>query len=255
VGTAAPVRVKLDGQTLDNGSVVGGVLSGTAGADFSALVPVGDLRLGAVVAGGTVSLTVPGGNLTDGLTADASSLNRVANRAHRQKLQQLLWQSATAPTQQTITAYEGLIDRDYLQYWSLVSNGSVVNATFTLNTAALPQFQTQAALYYGVPTASDDQVQSWAALTYVDCVNAFASSLAMGPGWASLPQFAAYDPTWRFVAPPATVIALSQGSESVFGVVSAASLAALNSAAVSGGGPGVNLQAGQVELSVGGRSG
>ena len=255
VGTAAPVRVKLDGQTLDNGSVVGGVLSGTAGADFSALVPVGDLRLGAVVAGGTVSLTVPGGNLTDGLTADASSLNRVANPAHRQKLQQLLWQSATAPTQQTITAYEGLIDRDYLQYWSLVSNGSVVNGTFTLNTAALPQFQTQAALYYGVPTASDDQVQSWAALTYVDCVNAFASSLAMGPGWASLPQFAAYDPTWQFVAPPATVIALSQGSESVFGVVSAASLAALNSAAVSGGGPGVNLQAGQVELSVGGAIG
>ncbi|MFM8224443.1 MAG: lectin-like domain-containing protein, partial [Planctomycetaceae bacterium] len=255
VGAAAPVRVRLDTQTLANGTVLGGVLSGTAGAGFSALVPVGDLRLGTVVAGGTVSLAVPSGNLVDGLTADASSLNRVANPAHRGRIQQLLWQTVTAPTQQTIASYEALIDRDYVQYWSLVSNGSVVAGVFTLNTAALPQFEPQAALYYGVPTASDAQVQSWAALTYVDCVNTFASSLALGPDWASLPEFAEYDPTWEFVAPPATVIALSQGSESVFGVVSAASLVALNSAAVSGGGPGVNLEAGQVVLSAGGTIG
>jgi hypothetical protein len=247
---ATPLNLQLDSQTLANGSVVGGVLNATVGTDLYVQQLAGNLRLGAVAATGTVAISVTDGSITDGLAVDSSALNQIRSAKHRQQIQQQLWKAATDPARQTIAAYEAQIDRNYLQYWNLIPYGTVSGGTFTLNSSAIPQFAPQAALYYGVDSATDAQVQSWANLTYGNCVTTFANTLAFGPLWASLPQFATYDASYSFVAPPTTVAALSSGSESVFSVISTASLLALDSAAVSGNGPGVNvLGAQQLTLS------
>ncbi len=252
IGTASQaITLELNPQTLANGSITGGIFNATAAVNIYASQSHGNLRVGSVSAAGTVSLSALQGSIVDGLLPDGSGLNTVElTTASRSKIMDFLSEDISDSTTRTVTTYEGMIDRNYLQYWNLVPNGTVQNGVFVVNADDISVLEPQVAAAYGIPTATNDQVQTWANDTWQQCVTSFANTLAFGPTWQTLPQFGTYDSTYVFIAPASTVDQLTAGSTSAFGLIAGISLVALEKQDGLGNTPTskVNIQAGNLAL-------
>ena len=251
IGTSSQAMLlDLNPQTLSNGTVIGGVFNATASGNIYAAQATGDMRVGSIIATGTVSLTTLEGSIVDGLSPDSSGLNSSdLTKANREKIIKILQQDTANSGTNTVTVYEGMIDRNYTQYWNLVPYGTVQNGVFVVN----PDDIAQLALTYN---CSDAQVQTWANNTWQQCVSSFENTLAFGPTWATLPQFAAYDPTYIFIASSSTAAQLNAGSLSAFGILSGISLDALKAENAPGSAlANVNIQAGNLILSSAGSVG
>ena len=229
IGTSSQaIALALNPQSLTNGSIVGGVFSASAANNLYVSAAHGDLRVGSVVAGGSVNLTAVNGDIVDGISPDGSGLNSGAmTQANLAKITGILDKNIAGSSARDVDAYEGMIDRNYQQYWSLAADGSVQNGVFVVSANGYAALEPQVAMAYGTPSVTNAQVQSWANGTWQQCVASFQSTLAFGPSWQTLPQFLNYDANYVFIAPQATVDQLTAGSTSAFGLIAGISETAL----------------------------
>ena len=258
IGTSSQAMLlDLNPQTLSNGTITDGVFNATASGNIYATQATGEMRVGSISATGTVSLITLKGGIVDGLSLDSSGLNSSdLTKANREKIIKILQQDTANSGTGTVTVYEGMIDRNYTQYWNLVPYGTVQNGVFVVNQDDIAVLEPQVAMAYGTSSATNAQVQTWANDTWQQCVSSFESNLAFGPTWATLPQFAAYDPTYIFIASSSTAAQLNAGSQSAFGILSGIALDALKAENAPGSAPAnVNIQAGNLILSSAGSVG
>ncbi|MES2789351.1 MAG: hypothetical protein V4719_07000 [Planctomycetota bacterium] len=123
--SASPLAIQATGEAGANGGVVGGIVNASAHYGIYLVQSTGNLLVGHIESDvGDVSLSAPGGDILQGNTLADSGMTLADAR--------ILWQQLhltdTLPGQQTVTAFENLIDSSYQQYWELISNGAVTNA-------------------------------------------------------------------------------------------------------------------------------
>ena len=129
-----------------------GIVNVSALSDIGLNQQSGALQVGQIVSTtGDVTLNVPSGSIVnDSGTTWASEVDNAAS--------QQVWTnlglttsstSSSSPAQQTITAFENEVNADYVAYWQLLDNGSVVNGVFALSSTGVTNYTSQAALALG----------------------------------------------------------------------------------------------------------
>ncbi len=227
---SAPLTIQAQAFQIDTGSLVEGLLTAAAKDSIFLVQPRGELRVHSVTTSspqGVVSLVNQDGDITSGSTRDLFGFGgkkftsaQITLIDEAIKVRDFVLDSGSL----TIAAFEGSVQSNYLQYWTLVGLTPTTQlgsydqqaGEFVLNSNGLAYYQTQADLYYTAVaadqspvTATSVQVQAYGNLIYSNAVSVFASDLAFGPEWSSLDQFGAYDETYEFAASSQTVSELT----------------------------------------------
>ena len=256
---AAPIVIQTMPSQLVTGSVAGGLLTVSAPESIFLSQPTGDLRIAAVATSspvGVVSITTPNGNITNGNMADVYDFN--SSNLTRQQISRVidaigLDNANSANT--TVAAFEGSVNQDYLQYWTMVANqttignltlnngvyglqfplSTVANGVVALTANGVLYYQQQANQYYfntanQSSNATPAQVNAFAGIIYNNAVNVFQNNLAFGPGWSAQAPFQAYNSNFIFTASNTTVSALTYGAYDVTNAYALLSLDALSPA-------------------------
>ena len=153
----------------------------------------GGMLVGSVLAAaGSVVLEVHG----DLFNADTWTIDPAAVAARIRQFEAL---GATDPDayRADVAAFEGNVTSRYNRYWSAVNDGDDL---------ALWRLQAAAALGIADPvpgTPSDDQIRAYVAAVRGELEAFFADTV--GADWRSRPQFAAFDPAYRYAATPAQI--------------------------------------------------
>ncbi|MFM7591168.1 MAG: hypothetical protein ACKO85_05175, partial [Isosphaeraceae bacterium] len=215
---AQPIAIQTITTTLTTGTVTGGLFTATANSAVFVTQATGDLRIASVTTTspvGIVSINALTGNITDGNIPDAFGLNNGSfSPALVGQVINSMQLNSLNNVNTTIAAFEGSVDSSYLQYWTALQNGSVANGSLTLTANGVLYYQTNANLYYAntanqTSNATVAQVNSYANMLYDNAINVFENNLAYGLGWASLPEFQAYNANYTFTPSSATISALS----------------------------------------------
>ncbi|MGI9460500.1 MAG: lectin-like domain-containing protein, partial [Pirellulales bacterium] len=227
---SAPLTIQTQAFQIDTGSLVEGLLTAAAQDSIFLVQPRDELRVHSVTTSspqGVVSLVNQDGDIISGSTRDLFGFGgkkftsaQITLIDEAIKVRDFVLDSGSL----TIAAFEGSVQSNYLQYWTLVGLTPTTQlgsydqqaGEFVLNSNGLAYYQTQADLYYTAlaadqspVTATSAQVQAYGNLIYSNAVSVFASDLAFGPEWSSLDQFGAYDETYEFAASSQTVSELT----------------------------------------------
>ncbi len=278
IGTKeVPLRVQLDSQTLENGTIQGGILNATAQQDITVLQPTDDLRVGKIQTPGTVQLTTMAGRILDGLSLDSAELNRFElTPEQRQEVLGFLSSKPENPVKDNVSSFEAAVNARYLMYWRLTPPvtidpsptwnawdpgdwGEIVTITdpqgisrqiYQLTSTGIEALRPvyEMASEEQIP-ASDSEVQQWADLTWQQCITRFADPLAFGPNWDSRPQFLQYDGEYLYKASDETVASIAAATVNPDNLMTFVSEDALASPSVIPLLPiQTNIQAGNLEL-------
>jgi len=174
VGSEAfPLDIAANG--LDDTGRAGGVVTVNALDDIGLVRDNGDLLIGAIVStGGSVFVTASNGSIYDARgTTSAQALSEAQIQQVWSSLQLTASDGAAENANATVTAFENQVDINYLQYWQLISNGTVSNGTLTLNATGLDIFRPRTAAALQIPFPTDDQIQTYANSVYQDTVKFF----------------------------------------------------------------------------------
>ncbi|HEV3085266.1 MAG TPA: hypothetical protein VGY66_36260, partial [Gemmataceae bacterium] len=163
VGSQAnPLDIAANG--LDNTGLAGGVINVNALDDIGLVQDNGDLLIGSVVStGGNVSVTASNGGIYDARgTTSAQALSEAQIQQVWSSLQLTASDGAADNANATVTAFQNQVDVNYLQYWQLISNGTVSNGTITLTATGLDIFRPRTAAALQIPFPTDAQIQTYA---------------------------------------------------------------------------------------------
>jgi len=164
-----------------------------AAGDVQVRQSQGGMLVGSVrSAGGSVVLEVHG----DLFNADTWTIDPAAVAARIRQFEAL---GATDPDayRADVAAFERNVTSRYQRYWSAVNDGDDL---------ALWRLQAAAALGIADPVPgnpSDDQIRAYVAAVRGELEAFFADTV--GADWRSRPQFAAFDPAYRYAATPAQI--------------------------------------------------
>ena len=242
IGTQAmPLIIQTHASVLATGSVTGGLLTASAPASIYLTQPNGDLRIASVSTSspvGIVSITAQNGNITDAIITDVYDFNsgNLTVQQIGRVIQAIEFDNANAANN-TVASYEGSVNQNYLQYWTMVANqttignltlnnsvyglqfplATVVQGGVNLTANGLIYYQQQANQYYynmacQTANANSIQVGNYANLIFNNAVSVFQNNLAFGHAWSGLPQFQAYQSNYIFTASPSTVATLTYGA-------------------------------------------
>src|SRR5262249_2432533 len=213
-----PLDVAAFGTPTANG-VQGGVVNVNALDNIFLLRDNGDLLLSRVVStGGDVYVTASNGNIYDAsATTSAQTLSETQIEAVWSDLHLTADRGAADNANATVTAFDNQVDRNYLQYWQLINNGTVSNGTITLNATGLDIFRprTVAVLEAQNPTVgpivpTDAQIQAYANSVYQDTVNFLNANLPAN--WMTSTDFVTFNPHYNYVATADQVTNLTKNS-------------------------------------------
>jgi hypothetical protein len=205
VGTSAqPLVVEAVATALANGGVRHGTVTIQAAGDIGLTHAGGNLLIRSIASrGGDVYLNVPAGGVYDAATVNSPT----PTAAEAQRVWQNLSMTDPSFGQAGIVAFEKLAERNYQQYWQLLSNGSVLDNVFTLNAAAIGVYRPQAAAAWETPNPTSGQIQTYAAGLYDQTSSFFDETLAAD--WRSQADFAAFNPDFRYTATAAQAAGLT----------------------------------------------
>ena len=175
---AAPLDIAANGTPTANG-VTGGVVNVNALDDIGLVRDNGDLLIGSIVSiGGNVFVTARNGGLFDAQgTTSAQALSEDQIQAVWSDLHLTADLGAAANANATVTAFENEVNRNYLQYWQLINNGTVNNGTITLTATGLDIFRPRTAAALNIPDPTDDQIQTYANSVYLDTLTFLNANL------------------------------------------------------------------------------
>ncbi len=156
-----------------------------------------NLQVGQIVSTtGDVTLDVPSGSIVN---ASGTTWNDEVNDAASQQVwTNLSLTNPAANEQQAITSFQNEVNADYVAYWQLLDNGSVLDGVFSLNAPAVALYSGLAALALDITNPTTAQVQGYANSQYQNYVTFFNQNL--DSTWMTDPEFLAFDPTFSYVA-------------------------------------------------------
>ncbi len=155
------------------------------------------LQVGQIVSTtGDVTLNVPSGSIVN--ASGTTWTDEVDSPQSQQVWTTLGLTNPAANEQQAITGFENEVNADYVAYWQLLDNGSVLAGVFTLNAPAVALYSGLAALALDITNPTTAQVQGYANSQYQSYVTFFNQNL--DSSWKSDPEFLAYDPTFSYLA-------------------------------------------------------
>ncbi len=155
------------------------------------------LQVGQIVSTtGDVTIDVPSGSIVN--ASGTTWTDQVDSPQSQQVWTSLGLTAPAASEQQAITAFQNEVNADYVAYWQLLDNGTVLDGVFTLNAPAVALYSGQAALALDITNPTTAQVQGYANSQYQDYVSFFNQNL--DSNWMSEPEFQADDLTFSYVA-------------------------------------------------------
>ena len=249
VGTSAnPLILQANSVAAANGGVIGGVVTVTAQQDIGLLQSTGDLLVGDINStSGNIYLDAPGGSIYGASTWTATG----PTLAQAQQVWTNLQLTDPTAAQQSVTAFENLVESDYQQYWQLLENGTVANGAYALAPANVPLYSAQAATSLNVANPTSDQVEQYTSQLYQQLITFFDANLAAD--WMTEPDFVTLNPNYQYTATPEQVAALTKNAVSTDPqlIYSVASNALSSSSGSSNGTPKPVIQGASVTLSAG----
>ena len=163
---ANPLVIQSETTQIETGTVTNGLLNASALNAIYLMQPTGELRLANVATSsplGVVSIVNAQGDITDGQIQDAYNLSGLDLKLSTiEKLVDTIKSKAGDSIQQTVDAFEGMVDASYFNYWSVLNNSTLQGGSYSLTDSGIGYFQTQANMSYGLPNL--DGFAQWVAV-------------------------------------------------------------------------------------------
>jgi hypothetical protein len=209
IGTgASPLVIAAHATPLADGGFSDGFVTADAPGDVNLRQVGGDLVVNSIRSdGGNVSVAAPDGGIFDERSETPA---QVISDSDASALWARLRLTDSTLANDSVTAFEHQVDRNYQQYWSLLNNGTDVSDVLTLSASGITNLRPAAALALGISVPTDAQVQSYAQSLFTPLVKFFDANL--DASWRTEADFTTFNPAFAYQATSNQTTQLSANS-------------------------------------------